>query len=263
VTGPRLAEALARAAEALAAECGCSAADLAAAGVRVVERPPPRADPLARRYPPWDPSLAVVSFGPGAIVSASPPLLREVEKIFEGADRDFAFAPEPLARVSALLAPHGLGAFGPFPRLVCGSDRWRERRAPADVSLALDESPPPERIEALGRARFPHAFSPNRRAERPTRMLAVARAGEEVLGVASMSEDSDALWQIGIDVLPPAQRRGVAAALTSSLARAALDAGRVPFYGLAPANVASLRTALAAGFVPAWLEVFTGAAAAR
>jgi GNAT superfamily N-acetyltransferase len=263
VSGPRLAEAIALAAEALAAECGCSARDLAAPGVRVALRPPPLADPRARRYPPWDPALAVVSFGVGAVVSASPPILCEVEKTFADADRDGAFGPERLARAASLLAPHGLGVFGPFPRLVCGSDRWRARREPRGVRIALERDPPRERIEAVGRARFPHAFSPNRRVERPTRVLALAREGGEIVGAASAAEDSDALWQIGIDVVPAAQGRGVAAALTSALARAALDAGRAPFYGAAPANTASLRTALAAGFVPVWLEVFTASPPAR
>ncbi len=261
--GPRLADALGHAAEALAAECGCAARDLAAPGVRVVERPPPLADPRARRYPPWDTAFAVVSFGGGAVVSASRSILCEVEKAFADADREGVFAPERLARAAALLAPHGLGVFGPFPRLACGSDRWCARPAPPGTSIALEDDPPPGRIDALGRARFPHAFSPNRRVERPTRVLAVARSGDEVVGAASAAEDTDTLWQIGIDVVPSAQRRGVAAALTSALARAALDAGRAPFYGAAPANLASLRTALAAGFVPAWLEVFTAGPRAR
>lgn len=259
MTGPTTEEALARAAEVLAAECGCSARDFARAEVRVVERPPPRSDPRARRYPPWDPAVAVISFGPAAVVSASPQVLPEVEKIFADGGREGCFAPERLSRAWELLAHHGLALYGPSPRLVCGSDRWIERRAPAGVEISLVADPPREQIDALDRARFPNAFSVRRTEERPTRVAALARIDGDVVGAASAAEDSDTLWQIGIDVLEPAQRRGIAAALTSALARAALDAGRVPFYGAAPANVASLRTALAAGFVPAWLEVFTGA----
>ena len=197
MSAPRTADALALAAEALASECGCAPSDFAAAGVRVVERPPPRADPRARRYPPWDPSVAVISFGPGAVVSASAPILREVEEAFADADREGAFAPDRLARAGALLAPFGVGAYGPFPRLVCGADRWRARPAPAGVTIALETNPTTGRIDDLGRARFAHAFSPNRRAERPTRVLALARADGEIVGAASAAEDSDTLWQIG------------------------------------------------------------------
>lgn len=258
MTGVGLRDALAIAAEAIAAECGCDAGDLAAPGVRVVPRPPPRSDPRMRHYPPWDPAFAVVSFGAGALVSASPPILRAAETIFADADREGVFQPERLGRAAALLEGYGLGVFGPSPRLVCGVDRWRARPAPAGTSIELERDPSPERIDALEVGRFPNAFSPSRRVERPTRVLALAHAGDELVGAASATQDSDALWQVGIDVTEPLRRRGVAAALTSAVARATLDAGRVPFYGLAAANLASLRTALAAGFTPAWLEVFTG-----
>lgn len=258
-SGPSLAEGLARVADALGAECGCSAADLAAPGMRVVERPPPRSSPLARRYPPWEPAISVISCGRGAVVSASPQVLHEVEKVFEGGDRDVAFEAERVARATSLLAPHGLAVYGPSPRLVCGSDRWRERPAPTGVSIHLEPDPSHERIERIGRERFRNAFSPRRSEERPTRIMALACVGADIVGAASAAEDTDTLWQIGIDVEPSAQRRGIAAALTSALARAILDAGRTPFYGVAPANMPSLRTALAVGFAPAWLEVFTGA----
>ena len=65
------------------------------------------------------------------------------------------------------------------------------------------------------------------------------------------------VWQIGIDVAAPYRGRGIAPALVVALARAAFDAGFTIFYGVAPANLASVRTALAAGFVPTWLEVFS------
>jgi hypothetical protein len=256
--GPRLAEGLARVVEVLAAEYGCAPGDLAAAGVRVVERPPSRSSPLARRYPPYDPAIGVVSLGPGAVVAASRPLLREAEKIFAGANREESFDSARISRASALLAPHGLAVYGPSPRLVCGSERFRERPAPPGVSIEVVRDPAPERIAALEPGRFRNAFSPRRTDERPTRVLALAHVGGEVVGAAAVSDDCDTLWQIGIDVEPRAQGRGIAPALTSVLARAILDTGRTPYYQVATANLASLRTALAVGFTPAWVEVFTG-----
>lgn len=50
-------------------------------------------------------------------------------------------------------------------------------------------------------------------------MLAVgAYSGGECIGLAGASADCDSMWQIGIDVLPPYRRQGVASALTSTLA---------------------------------------------
>ena len=62
--------------------------------------------------------------------------------------------------------------------------------------------------------------------------------------------DSDTLWQIGIDVHLEHRGRGLGAALTSQAARAVLDEGRVPYYGSSINNIASRRTAQAAGFYP-------------
>jgi len=87
-------------------------------------------------------------------------------------------------------------------------------------------------------------------------MLAVAAYdSDEIIGLAGCSADCDAMWQIGIDVLPGARRQGVAAALTSRLALEVLARGKVPFYGCAWANIGSARNALRSGFRPAWAEL--------
>jgi len=43
--------------------------------------------------------------------------------------------------------------------------------------------------------------------------------------------------------------------LTSAVARVVLDTGKLPYYGTSASNVPSMRTALAAGFKPTWVEV--------
>ena len=63
------------------------------------------------------------------------------------------------------------------------------------------------------------------------------------------------MWQIGIDVLPEYRRQGIASALTSRLAVEILNRGKVPFYCAAWSNVKSVRSAIKAGFKPAWVEL--------
>ena len=77
----------------------------------------------------------------------------------------------------------------------------------------------------------------------------------ELIGLAGCSADCDTMWQIGIDVLPDYRRQGVAAALTSHLARECLARDKVPFYCAAWSNIRSARTALKSGFRPAWVEL--------
>ena len=76
-----------------------------------------------------------------------------------------------------------------------------------------------------------------------------------LIGLAACSADCDAMWQIGVDVLPGYRRRGVASALTNALAKEILRRGRVPFYCAAWSNLRSVRNALRSGFTPAWVEM--------
>ncbi len=253
---PRFAEAIQAVVETLAAECGCLPEHLTDRSVRLVERPlSARQHPLARRYPWREPAFAAVSLGRGAVLSASPSIIAAVEPVFRGADRDQVFAPRRLARVDELLAPDGLSLAGPYPRLVCGSDTARERRPPPGFEITVLANPSQERLTLLGPAAWPNAISAH--PTRTTTALAVTMRGDLVAGVAACSADTERLWQIGIDVAEEHRGRGIGAALTSALARHILDQGAVPWYSAAPANVASINTAVAAGFRLGWVDVGT------
>ena len=62
--------------------------------------------------------------------------------------------------------------------------------------------------------------------------------------------DTQGLTEIGVDVRPEHQGRGLARLVVSAAARSILDAGGAAYYGCAVTNIRSQRTALAAGFVP-------------
>ena len=63
------------------------------------------------------------------------------------------------------------------------------------------------------------------------------------------------MWQIGVDVLPDYRRKGIAAAVTSTLAAEILKRDKVPFYCCAWCNLPSARNAIRSGFRPAWTEM--------
>ena len=87
-------------------------------------------------------------------------------------------------------------------------------------------------------------------------MLAVgAFDGETLVGLAGVSADCDTMYQIGIDVLPAYRKKGIAKALVSKIAVETLALGKVPFYCAAWSNLPSVRTALACGFRPGWVEL--------
>ena len=250
--------------EALAAETGCTPEQLVQPGVRICERPDEKGPrpAAARRLPPNHPSFVVVSLGDGATVSVSPLLVPQLGPIFEQIERDQAFEPERLSAVSRLLRPHGLYVRGPGPRLVCGQDTLRTRPVPDEFRMVVEPDPPIERVRELGGTRepggsaWPNAIDGHQLGGAlPTTVLAVGYGDGRVVGVASATAEAPRLWQIGIDVGAEARGRGLGTTLVAAVAQHVLAAGRVPWYAVAPANVRSLRAALAAGFRPAWLEV--------
>jgi len=106
-----------------------------------------------------------------------------------------------------------------------------------------------------GDERFGEAFCFDPAA--PDLLGVAALDGERILGMAGASGDSPTMWQIGINVLPEARGCGLAKALVAALKNEILRRGILPFYGTSFSHLASQRTALAAGFLPAWVELVT------
>ena len=105
-----------------------------------------------------------------------------------------------------------------------------------------------------GREEFSNALCDRFRPERPDVLAVAALDGEELVGMAGCSADTPELWQIGVDVLPRYRGRGIGRTLVTLLRSEALRRGALPYYGTSLSNIASWRIALAAGFLPAWVE---------
>ena len=78
---------------------------------------------------------------------------------------------------------------------------------------------------------------------------------DKLIGLAGCSADCPEMWQIGIDVLPEYRRKGIASSLTTRLAQAVFDRGKIPFYAAAWSNIRSIRNGLRSGFRPAWVAL--------
>lgn len=78
--------------------------------------------------------------------------------------------------------------------------------------------------------------------------------GEPV--AAAGAYDSAGPLEIGVDVKDEMRGRGLAPVVVRATARAIVEADRTPYYNCTVTNVASQRTALASGFLPAcWLSI--------
>ena len=147
-------------------------------------------------------------------------------------------------------------AFAPYDASVCF---MAEYFLPEPELLQALECPYEQKI--LGPADFASLYLPewaNALCEKRKELdvLGVgAFDGGKLVGLAACSADCDTMWQIGVDVLPEARRKGVASALTSRLAHEILERGKVPFYCAAWSNIPSVRNAVRSGFRPAWAEL--------
>ena len=92
---------------------------------------------------------------------------------------------------------------------------------------------------------------------RPDMLAVTAVIDGEIAGMAGASADSGTAWQLGIDVLPACQNRGIGTVLTVLLAREVVRRGFLPFYGTGNSHIQSQRVAVGAGFIPAWWELYT------
>ena len=242
---------------ALAAEACCAPSDFFTEGIHVSEMTPDRAvNPLTRRFPVLDHSLTVTTMGAGVVVAATSTWLPWATELFEGvSDADDAFSLRVLSEASRRVEGCSLRLNGPYAYNVTSEQDWVYRNSPDGYNIKVGGA---ELLTGLEQTDWPNSVAQRRAGQsRHEEVVAVAFHRNDVVGVATATTDSDTLWQIGIDVHSTHRNKGLGAALTSQVARGVLDAGRVPYYGSSINNIASRRTAQAAGFYPCWVSAFT------
>ena len=79
---------------------------------------------------------------------------------------------------------------------------------------------------------------------------------EEIIALAGASKESDAMWEIGVDVKEPFRNEGLATTLVNHLVLSILKKGVVPFYCASVTNVASQAVAYRSGLMPCWVSTY-------
>ncbi|WP_308639438.1 GNAT family N-acetyltransferase [Paenibacillus silvisoli] len=235
----------------LAANMSCSVRDLLSDGVSIhaAER-----REGAFRFPNRAKSLQAASIGNGAVVSCSIERLEWVIKHAGRLSRGQLFSIPTLALLDAFVKPDHQYMAGPDQKYVCSVDRLVHVEAPDDIIVRMQDR---NRIMDLyAFPHFKHALSFRADSPRPDRLAAVAEYRGEIVGIAGASEDCELMWQIGVDVLPDYQGRGIGRALVGKLAKEVLHEGITPYYSTEVSNLKSRQLAVSLGFWPAWIEVY-------
>ena len=228
-----------------AIDLNCTPEDLLSGKKVVVESIP---HTKARAYLRLPFACNLVSYGGGVVASVSSEIRGIVTDYIEKYPTEHLFEAPNLHALDDALAPHGLRTC--FMAEYFLPDLSALRPLPCKYDLRLLQ---PDDFRELYLPQWSNALSD----KRPhLDVLGVgAYDGDTLIGFAGCSADCDSMWQIGIDVLPPYRRQGIAAALTARLALECLDRGKVPFYCAAWSNIPSVRNAIRAGFRPAWVEL--------
>lgn len=205
--------------------------------------------PDRRRYDdPGDCFLKICVLNSKLLVNGHRDIVSELEAWLSDFGGEWFLEAGPLRRLDEILKPYGyrVRRFHPFyicdtPSIADTSGWDIQWYAPADIA------------QFEGDARFTSAFTFMETA--PDLLGAAALRDGNTCAMAGASGDSPNMWQIGINTLPGARKQGAAGLLVKLLKNEILRRGALPFYGTALSHIASQRTALSAGFKPAWSEL--------
>ncbi len=109
--------------------------------------------------------------------------------------------------------------------------------------------------ELYSKCDFPLALCGTTKGRRRDELALACIIDGGVVGVAACTNDSDTMWQIGVEINEKYQKKGIGTILVQELKNEILKLGKVPFYCCAWSNLASKRLARKAGFVDAWVEL--------
>ena len=234
----------------LSIDYGCSPSDVLDEKNHFAEFYP---HPHRRRYDDADDCLLkICAVNSKLLVCGRSEIIADLEPWLKDFGGEWFLEAGPLRKLDEILRPHGcrVRRFHPFyisdvpAEVDTGSwdIRWYEA---ADIE------------QFRGDGRFTSAFTFLEAA--PDILGVAAMRDGEICAMAGASADSPLLWQIGINTLPAARRQGAAATVVSLIRNEILRRGALPYYGTALSHMASQRTALRAGFQPAWAELVTEA----
>jgi RimJ/RimL family protein N-acetyltransferase len=213
----------------------------------VVDRPDP---------PAWPYFAMVTNFGVGTVLSIDA-TYRSFVDAHEVEPHHTAAWPGYLGKLAAEAAARGLEVeAGPIALLWALTERPAEPVVPDRLELRrverdwMNAEQPSERFKnAVGEV------GRSARTERNRFAMVLFDEDGQPLAVGGVFETLG-LHEIGVDVVPAAQGRGLAPIVVAAAARAVLEEGGAPLYACAATNIRSQRTALAAGFVPIGADAF-------
>lgn len=202
----------------------------------------------ARSYLPLPLECDMVSYGNNIVAQVSPRMKETVEWYIGKYDAAHCFESPNVIALNEKLAQFEYKVCFMAEYFLPDVDVLREQTCSYDINVLT-----PAQFGQYYTVQWQNALCEKRK---HLDVLAVgAFDRDKLVGLAGCSADCEAMYQIGVDVLPEYRRKGIASAITSRLAIEILKSGKVPFYCAAWSNIKSVRNAIKSGFRPAWVEL--------
>ena len=209
-----------------------------------------KGNPKARAYLGLPFFCALTSFGNNIVASVNADIADFVSEYIKDKKNEDCFTPPNIFTLNNQLLKHGRQITFCAQRLLPDIDIIK----PISCGYELKILQPDEYLELYGKPEWSTVTGSGAR-KHLDRTAIGAYDGNKLIGLVGSEVSCESMWQIGIEVLPDYRRKGVAKALTVKLALEILSTGVVPFPGNRWANIRSLKTQLACGFKPAWVEM--------
>ena len=87
-------------------------------------------------------------------------------------------------------------------------------------------------------------------------LVALAKQGDTIVGMAGANAGCKVLRSINVDVLSSYRGKGLAAALVNIITLEILRRGYIPYYFTSQSNLKSMQAAVRAGYFPAWVHCY-------
>jgi hypothetical protein len=216
----------------LAIDYNCSPEDFLKAGLIFTE-----ATQQEGRIPwPWrSPRVEMIAMGNSAVINASSDVMPYVRQQFIGMTRDEVFYVPFFYRMGQYFLPD-ISKITPLPKPDGFTYEMLEKN---DIAQLYP-------LKGFINAMHNHPC--------PVELAVLAKYNDMIVGIAGAGADCEMMRMIGVDVLPPYRRKGIAAAIVNMLTLEILNRGYIPYYGAEGDNLASLHVAVSAGYIPAWIH---------
>jgi len=187
------------------------------------------------------PFIKLAAMGKCVVVSASPELLPQVKDWTQGKSRDEIFE-FPLV-------------FGQTIHFV--PDRKTFSVKPLIEGYTYHKMEGEDIKRLAGLEGFPNSLVFDENGDTFARIVFYAMQDGKVIGLAGAGQEADGLWEMGVDVLPAHQNKGLASVLVGSLAEKIMEKGIIPFYSASVTNVGSQSVAHRCGLMPCWISTYS------